>query len=160
MKISAICLSAAFFSVVVSSVAGGGCATSADSDRDKCLCLCLRSGYDCKTGDSLFADGEVTDTELQKLCESGSLKKGAVNIRTKGGPCYWDATASRSENTFCESCANTKECGGGVDKEEKPGPGDCTAAGCDGATSRRDCNKKGECCSWDRNTGTCGGENV
>jgi len=168
MKISAICLSAAVFSVLVSSVAGGACAAHAISDRDECLCTCLRNGYDCLTGDSLFADDDPNlETKLETLCTTGSYKDGDINIRTKRGPCYWDDGASRTNDecghTSTGSCAmefvsmEFKECGGG-DKVDNPGGTGCADVNCD-ATSRQACNKKGDCCSWDRNAGTCG-ENV
>lgn len=132
MKISvALLLSSAISSsVMITSVAAGGCVTSATSDRDQCLCGCLKSGYDC--------DGNpvVAEEDLEAACKSSKIA---------GGPCRWDPDLDQTDGSSCASCAATKFCGGGDGPEEPPTNNcgdtpDCTA------TSRKDCNK--ECCKY------------
>ena len=110
MKISAALLLAGVISSTLaslSSVAAGGCVTTAISQRDQCLCGCIRSGYNCETGDDLMPD-DVNDEELKDRCKSAIVA---------GGPCRWDPNASRTNGSSCtNSCPSTSLCdGGGVD---------------------------------------------
>mmetsp|Transcript_25106 Transcript_25106/g.38935 ORF Transcript_25106/g.38935 Transcript_25106/m.38935 type:complete len:153 (+) Transcript_25106:56-514(+) len=146
MKISAALLLAGVISSTLaslSSVAAGGCVTTAISQRDQCLCGCIRSGYDCETGGDLMIF--PTDGELKDRCKTAIVA---------GGPCRWDPNAERSDGSSCAaSCPSTTLCGGSGVDPPAPTPDVDRCGGITCTDADGDC--PGSCCV--KRGGTCGG---